>query len=78
MEKQMDGSIEDIGIEKGNPLAAQNGFAAETAEPLTGQALVAALQESGFVGLWRDRDDIGDSREFARRLRREAPLRAEE
>jgi hypothetical protein len=30
------------------------------------------MAKSELVGLWADRDDIGDSREFARRLRREA------
>jgi hypothetical protein len=33
------------------------------------------LLQSGLVGLWADRDDIGDSIEFARRLRREAETR---
>ena len=31
---------------------------------------------SPFFGMWRDRDDIGDSVEFARRLRAEAWSRA--
>jgi hypothetical protein len=35
------------------------------------------LLESGLVGLWANRDDIGDSREFARRLRRQAENRRE-
>jgi hypothetical protein len=35
----------------------------------------ADLLQSGLVGLWADRGDIGDSREFARRLRREAETR---
>ena len=29
------------------------------------------LAESEFFGMWRDRDDIGDSQEFARKLREE-------
>ncbi len=33
------------------------------------------LLESGLVGMWADRDDIGDSREFARNLRRQAENR---
>ena len=35
------------------------------------------LLESGLVGIWADRDDIGDSVEYARELRRrvEANLR---
>ncbi len=33
------------------------------------------LLNSGLVGLWKDRDDIGDSVEFARKLREEAQNR---
>ena len=34
------------------------------------------LARSEFFGMWRDRTDIGDSAEFARRLREEAWSRA--
>lgn len=34
------------------------------------------LLDSGLFGLWADRDDIGDSVEYARRLREEAWTRA--
>ena len=34
------------------------------------------LLHSEFFGMWRDRTDIGDSSEFARRLRAEAWSRA--
>jgi hypothetical protein len=34
-----------------------------------GKGLLAEISDTGFVGLWKDREDIGDSREFARRLR---------
>jgi hypothetical protein len=40
--------------------------------PLTASELVA----SGLVGIWSDRSDIGDSREFARRLREQAQTRS--
>ena len=33
------------------------------------------LLESGVVGLWADRDDIGNSLEYAHQLRREAEHR---
>jgi hypothetical protein len=33
------------------------------------------LLNSGFVGLWKDREDIGDSLEFARKLRDRAQRR---
>lgn len=39
--------------------------------PMTGKDLM----ESGLVGLWKDRTDIGDSVEYARKLRREAETR---
>jgi hypothetical protein len=35
------------------------------------------LSRSELVGLWADRDDLGSSREFARRLRRQAETRRE-
>jgi hypothetical protein len=41
-------------------------------EPVTPIRTAADLARSGLVGLWVDRKDLGDSREFARRLRREA------
>ena len=34
------------------------------------------LAQSEFFGMWRDRSDIGDSTEFARRLRNEGWSRA--
>jgi hypothetical protein len=40
-----------------------------TLQPNTGRALLSELRESGFIGMWKDRKDIGDSSEFARRLR---------
>jgi hypothetical protein len=44
-------------------------------KPRTGKELLDALIASGFVGAWADRTDIGDSVEFARKLRREAERR---
>jgi hypothetical protein len=35
------------------------------------------LLDSGLVGLWADREDIGDSVDFARKLRRRASRREE-
>ena len=40
--------------------------------PLTAADLLA----SGLVGVWADRTDIGDSREYARRLREQAQTRS--
>lgn len=39
----------------------------KTAEPEGIPASV--LLKSGLIGLWKDREDIGDSSEFARKLR---------
>lgn len=33
------------------------------------------LLHSGLVGMWADRTDLSDSREFARRLREQAQMR---
>ena len=41
------------------------------ARPVRGRPL-RDLAESEFFGMWKDRDDIGDSVEFARRLRKSA------
>lgn len=45
-------------------------------EPIRQRTMTAAdLLESGLVGLWADRTDLGDSHDFARRLREEAQTR---
>lgn len=36
------------------------------------------LLHSGLVGMWAERSDIGDSREFARRLREQAQTRRQD
>jgi hypothetical protein len=36
----------------------------------------AALLRSGILGIWADRTDIGDSRQFAQRLRDSAQTRS--
>jgi hypothetical protein len=46
--------------------------ASAAGKPKTGRELLAALEASGFIGMWEDRKDIGDSVEFARRLRERA------
>lgn len=37
--------------------------------------LASDLLQSGLIGIWATRNDIGDSRGFARRLREEAQTR---
>jgi hypothetical protein len=75
MEKCTDRAPEDLGTEAGSRIGPETSVNAPGCRPVTGQGLVAALHESGFVGLWRDRSDIGDSREFARSLRVTAVVR---
>jgi hypothetical protein len=43
--------------------------AATDNKPKTGKELLDVLTRSGLVGMWKDREDIGDSVEFARQLR---------
>jgi hypothetical protein len=42
---------------------------------LSGGMTAGELLKSGFVGLWKDRRDIGDTLEFARQLRDRAQRR---
>src|SRR3954468_7606851 len=44
-------------------------------KPRTAQELYRALVENGFIGMWKDRTDIGDSVEYARKLRERASKR---
>lgn len=53
----------------------EKGGRASIAEPRTGRELLQALRASGLVGMCRDRQDIGDSSEFARKLRERAQKR---
>jgi hypothetical protein len=52
-----------------------------TVEPFPSGAkrtlLASDLLQSGLVGIWAQRSDIGDSREFARRLRQQAQARGQ-
>lgn len=53
--------------------------AAVVAPPAKRRTLSASdLLESGLVGMWAQRSDIGDSREFARHLREQAQTRRQE
>ncbi len=46
--------------------------------PSTARELMLALKENGLIGMWKDRTDIGDTEEFARRLRERAFKRYED
>jgi hypothetical protein len=58
----------------GEVLRATEALAGEPTATVT----AAEVARSGLIGTWADRDDLGDSREFARRLRREAETRRSE
>lgn len=47
----------------------------QAALPMTGAELAAYWEKEGVIGAWKDRDDIEDSVEFARNLRRQAENR---
>jgi hypothetical protein len=36
---------------------------------MTAGEMLRIMEEEGLIGMWKDRDDIGDSVEFARKLR---------
>lgn len=42
---------------------------------MTAREFLAIAEEAGIIGMWADRDDIGDSSEFARKLRKRAETR---
>lgn len=44
-------------------------------QPKNGAELLALLEKEGIVGMWADRTDIGDSVEYARKLRKQAETR---
>lgn len=46
-----------------------------TPRPRNGAELLALLEKEGIVGMWADRTDIGDSAEYARKLRKQAETR---
>jgi putative addiction module CopG family antidote len=44
--------------------------------PLSAKELLNPLKQSGFIGMWKDRPDIEDNIDFARRLRIDAERRS--
>lgn len=52
-------------------------FLQPTASSPRGRLTVGRLRQSGLIGLWQDRDDIGDSSVYARQLREQAQQRGE-
>ena len=48
-----------------------------TAPSSRARLTVGHLRRSGLIGLWQDRDDIGDSSAYARQLREQAQRRGD-
>ncbi len=65
-------------IDEDRPLVTSFGVQDNETEPRLKTFTGKQLLESGIVGMWADRTDIGDSVEFARKLRREAERRTHE
>jgi hypothetical protein len=64
------GRIVELALEQVSVLDAPQTGAPILSRPATAQALLQSLRDAGVVGMWKDRDDIGDSSEFAEELRR--------
>ncbi len=52
-------------------------FLQPTTPPPRARLTVGRLRRSGLIGLWQDRDDIGDSSVYARQLREQAQQRGD-
>lgn len=65
-------------LEEDRPLVTTFGVMDNEEQPRLKTFTGKQLLESGVVGMWADRTDIGDSVGFARKLRREAERRAHE
>ena len=52
-------------------------FLQPTTLPPRARLTVRHLRHSGLIGLWQDRDDIGDSSAYARQLREQAQRRGD-
>ena len=52
-------------------------FLPPTTPPSRARLTVGQLRKSGLIGLWQDRDDIGDSSVYARQLREQAQERGD-
>lgn len=62
---------EDLGVAEGQEVEVQLTPVVPDKPPISATDLLT----SGLVGIWADRDNIGDSLDFARRLRQDAQTR---
>jgi hypothetical protein len=54
----------------------EEGLMANPSDFKTGAEVVAYWRKHGLIGIWADRQDIGDSLEYARELRHQAETRS--
>ena len=59
----------------GDPMTNEQSSQAEPSRPVSGKDLLAALESAGIIGMWANRNGIGDPRDYASRLRRQAQQR---
>jgi len=52
-------------------------FLQPTTSPARARLTVGHLRRSGLIGMWQDRDDIGDSSAYTRQLREQAQKRGD-
>ena len=77
LEERLRGEAETRGISVEEYMTQLVGERLNAAEPKaqTGRELLAQLEADGLIGAWKERDDIGDTLEFARKLRENAQTR---
>jgi hypothetical protein len=56
----------------------EEGLMADPSDFKTGAEVVAYWMKHGLIGIWADREDIGDSIEYARKLRKQAETRSDD
>lgn len=54
----------------------EEGLMADPSDFKTGAEVVAYWMKHGLIGIWADREDIGDSIEYARKLRHQSETRS--
>ncbi|MGI4788166.1 MAG: hypothetical protein ACRYFS_04880 [Janthinobacterium lividum] len=56
----------------------EEGLMADPSDFKTGAEVVAYWMKHGLIGIWADREDIGDSVEYAHKLRQQAEKRGDD
>lgn len=74
IQKRGEVTLQNLPIEEGQQVEIIVLFT-PTAEVKRPKFTAKQLLESGLVGVWKEREDIGDSSEYARQLREQAQKR---